>query len=1623
MDDKTPRIDQLLCTHCTYGTSFLHQNTAHLKDQVFEFSARAGSVERTQCHDIFRRIEPFLNYRLPADAPHAALIENTAKTLPKRLVYLPVCNGLRMIAQLSYRKYDVTGRRAGAYFAHVLLESVGDTPRGPQGRPAQPLPPKPVVTWSARDAAQMWGWPDWIEEDDTEPGAKSLPPALAHFSKLPTPSAAPTGWLSVPEPQRVGDASLRAFLRADGSQPLAWLPSRWNSFDAGVRQKLLVEVLHIYLTKLNVAQRDCCLIGVEPEVAAHLFYGVARLLPRRGPAELLSFSTCEPQNLRPRFALAATHAFKYGPLTLTEDPRICTFALNTFQPGWEKAPRNPRNPEPGATSYARRMVDLFVNSGPQAVNDFLDPFDNEATHPQAPTANDLSDLLTAEAYGRWLIGAAPQAVVPPAPTSPVGKGQVAAILQSALGRAPGVRLENPAVWRPLLQILADEAFERACGTAASRAREDLVAKILLSVVGHAPELDSCLNDAALPPVLKARLLTRLIQDGKPLPVGEDDFWKGRFPSPSPSPGQQTWLSFVADRLVEKEGAAGLERLRKLYETWLNAQPQAAQVAVQQSRASVLQTLCDVVRKHPQAGATAAVQQLVDRFLRDTTHWHHDLLNTAHWSPVQCQALCSTYAERPQGTTAVPVGESPLAEWVRRDLETFPNPPLGVKNSPGLKPWLALLEAADRQLGLGCTGRIAAWKRLLELLTELPQHWAAKPDVWRARFEGPTWEARANQLGDQISRQAQIATHLEHCSETETKAALQRLGKLQQSVASSFSWDLGRIRDPLAAKFVGEVGRTLRELGHWNSKRAKILVPQFAIPVQVSPKLLAIAIGLCVMVPLAWFGWSTWQAHQRVEVATQNQKSNETAEDRGGNKKSTAETDNSPTGNAARPDEQLTKTDEATNPPPPFTTPATAPSAQNTMNEGETKSSSPSLSTAQTRILNELTDASNPHFLPITRMLISSPESKFADAFAASFKPEGFASIPSVSWVLLSPLGTPAQRLAKLTQSEWERTVRQHITSEGLFKLVLSNPSVAEAIRTAILQMQPPTSEEGRTILADRLINELQGPLRGSFQTTLNESADKNVFLTAVFRSIVDYWKLERKNSPGLRDIFDPQLNTSSDRHGTITDLPALSGRLLTLLAKDVTAAEANSLRHLASVRDDFHKSPTITFNELKPTGVLAVDCAVSVDCIAVHGIEQVNDCLRRLPSNPGKLQPPVWTVANVPTVGTVTIQFTPTNQQAVPALTITLDKSKPSRIEVSISPGLAQWLPQHLWLQMLVVEVGGIITNSSGTVESKVSLVALYKPAPVPVNVVKAGETIHELPAATDCTSQFVVNQDIWFREDAFSLKLANADQNIDMTEMAGVSDESKGLCKIWSVDGVLPQRSFTCEQYESNCKKFLDDKILKDHPVLKKYHDAMEKFRVPDSGEKKPAIPEFSQALKLVDARTVRVALTKSGHFVMPLDPVWAYYPIKEEMDALRGEGAERGDKSQGRLSVFLGRVEDALKVVNGMDDGAWDKAISRVCDSFNDEHIRYIRGRERAFAKERSKEWLEQLRTQISERQNAADVEYRTLVDMNRALLSAGPEIRKKNLRCRIAGHRRLKVAGFKEPIVVPLASDTLE
>ncbi len=649
-------IDKLLCTHCTLGTSFLHQNKTHLKDQVFEYSARAGSVEPAQSHDLFRRIESFLNYRLPADAPREALVEHHARSLPKRLVYLPAANGVRLVGQVSYRTYDVNKRRAGAYFAHVLLQISGEPPRGPQGRQGPPPPPppgrariesKPKIEWSARDAAQMWGWPKWVEEDAPEPNPPSFQGVSDRFACLPTPENAATHrnasgdanpWEQIPSSERVGDEALTSFLREESGP--SWLPERWKTVPASVRQQLLKELLHGFL-KLNVEARECFLIGIEPELAALLFFGVARLLPRRGAAEQLSFSTCEPQNLRPPFALAATYSYLGHPFTLTEEPRLCTLALNTFQPGWDKT-RTARNQGLTESSYATAIVNRYVSQGAEAVDRFLKPTDDETIYPQAPSASDLAELLVADAYGQWLIGSGPPPAALTPPASPSGKRHVASIIQAAISSLQGERLPPPSHWRSLLQVLAET--NDSAGAVDEQPRKRLVADIL-SRIAQRPtsEVDEYLKPAALPSEWQAQLLLPLIRGTNPLPASLHDIWKGRFADPRS--GRQNWLTLIADRLAKQpDGEQGLKDLLRHYQDWLTAPPQlAANASFAQSRASVLQMLCEVAVKHPALSATAHVQELVNQFLNTNSRWHEELLNRTHWPQAQTKLLLEKYA--------------------------------------------------------------------------------------------------------------------------------------------------------------------------------------------------------------------------------------------------------------------------------------------------------------------------------------------------------------------------------------------------------------------------------------------------------------------------------------------------------------------------------------------------------------------------------------------------------------------------------------------------------------------------------------------------------------------------------------------------------------------------------------------------------------------------------------------------------------------------------------------------------------------------------------------------------------------------------------------------------------------
>ena len=300
------RIEQLYCTHCTYGTAALHRAQDARRDQVFEYSTRSGSIDQFRSHQVFQSIEQYVRFQLPGDTPAAEMVRLTAESAPwQRLAYFPAVANQCVLVRSCYRQRD-TRDRPGSYFAHVLLGSAAPTPQ-----------------FSLLDGLRMWGAPLWVSAD-----APDLPfdlPKLSSLSALPGFGAL------------VNDAALLAFLQtpADANWDVVAspavrqvIPKRWRSLDAAKRRKLLSDLLATVLA-LNIARGDRLIVAVEPALAALLFYGIARLVPFQAIVERLSFSTCQSHFENAVAALSAVSFF--DPQTADLNPEAYRgAALNTF---------------------------------------------------------------------------------------------------------------------------------------------------------------------------------------------------------------------------------------------------------------------------------------------------------------------------------------------------------------------------------------------------------------------------------------------------------------------------------------------------------------------------------------------------------------------------------------------------------------------------------------------------------------------------------------------------------------------------------------------------------------------------------------------------------------------------------------------------------------------------------------------------------------------------------------------------------------------------------------------------------------------------------------------------------------------------------------------------------------------------------------------------------------------------------------------------------------------------------------------------------------------------------------------------------------------------------------------
>lgn len=373
-------IEQIYCTHCTYGTSALEQREGELADRVLGYSARAGSLDRNELRNDYRAIERFLYYYLPSDTPPEDKQRLDAAAAPRRLFFCPAMGKLQMVGQVAYRQYDTAGR-LGSYFAHVLFS---DHAQG---------------NWSAADCLRLWHAP-WVEVDSAE-----------HSYKLPSLETLDQVWQGKTPP--ISDEAVLDFLHAtsDAVEQAASSPQpdglaktasglidpRWQTVPMQQRIDLLVNTLQGLLS-LGPQRRENILLVVEPSVAALVFYGVARLLPKSLAAGL-SFSTYEPNAERLPVTLAATTF--YDPYTNDVRPDLYRrrgLVINTYQDRISEA-----GPPPG--DFARFIVDRLLEEGWPTVDRLLAAFDGVG----AKRPEDLELLSRAHKVSVQIMSAAPPA--------------------------------------------------------------------------------------------------------------------------------------------------------------------------------------------------------------------------------------------------------------------------------------------------------------------------------------------------------------------------------------------------------------------------------------------------------------------------------------------------------------------------------------------------------------------------------------------------------------------------------------------------------------------------------------------------------------------------------------------------------------------------------------------------------------------------------------------------------------------------------------------------------------------------------------------------------------------------------------------------------------------------------------------------------------------------------------------------------------------------------------------------------------------------------------------------------------------------------------------------------------
>ncbi len=540
-----PVIQQLYCTHCTFGTSALHRHTGNLKDEPFEYSTRAGSCSQSESHLKFQQIEKqyFYGLPLPSDATSDQRKRLTAATSAwRRLIAVPLQTG-QLLSQVCYRTTDTSKPpRTGSYFAHVLLTE--------SEQPA----------WTLTEALQMWGAGFWQSEDraDIDYDLKTV----TRLKDLPgfqgvINDAALLSFLTTPVGGRFSDGDPGA--SRDEPAPRCAIPRRWRDMPVEDRQDWFAAVFQA-VANLNLERRDRLLMAVEPSMAALVYYGVLRLLPLSGLVDQLSVSTFEPHADPTATVLTATDfADPRGAEQYLAGNRA--IVINTYGKLASPVTRS---------AYFDRMLSRFLaEQGGREV-------DRIRVDLRSVGKSGLSSLRDCEQY--FAAEDLVTRLLQPNPAKPVSEKEIAALkldtarqklrhaLLSRLQAAPS----NTSPWTELSQSVS-----RTMAILHLLAEEPELegsAKVLARLCDGLPqnELPRFLDDPSVSSRVKLERLQREVVSTSQLPPGCESLW-------SPAKGTLSGDRPLLEQLVDK---LDMIRLKMFCEKVLAAETNATSPRVQ-----------------------------------------------------------------------------------------------------------------------------------------------------------------------------------------------------------------------------------------------------------------------------------------------------------------------------------------------------------------------------------------------------------------------------------------------------------------------------------------------------------------------------------------------------------------------------------------------------------------------------------------------------------------------------------------------------------------------------------------------------------------------------------------------------------------------------------------------------------------------------------------------------------------------------------------------------------------------------------------------------------------------------------------------------------------------------------